>query len=132
MRGSMGVLALLVAGCEEAEAPECEVQGVPTCSSSLVIVDPSNPVSDFVVSVKAESEGLDLRIECPTAADEKAAAGDIIWFCGLGRITLERTTEWPETLTVGFGGGFPEEVSPSYTPGLDQCGNLCNDGTITL
>ncbi|MEO0604349.1 MAG: hypothetical protein AAF211_23135, partial [Myxococcota bacterium] len=86
----------------------------------------------FVLVLRSEAEELDLQIQCPTPPNGETSAGTITWFCGAGQITLVRTDDWPDTLEVGFGGGFPTTVTPDYSPGLDLCGNLCNNGMITL
>ncbi|MEN0063648.1 MAG: hypothetical protein AAGA48_15965 [Myxococcota bacterium] len=122
----------LLAGCPEAEPPECEVQGTSTCSSTLVVEDANDDRSAFILVVRNEDEGLDLQIRCPTLATEEPRQDNITWFCGAAQVTLERNDRWPDTLEVSFETMIPMVVTPDYTSGLDSCGNQCNDGTISL
>jgi hypothetical protein len=119
---------VLVAGCGGDEVRECDVEGTPTCDSSLIVYLP-DARNEFTLRV--ELDGLNLTAVCPDP-DGSQEIDAYTLTCGAGQITIRTNLSFPDTVVVQLEALPPETHMPNYQQGGDFCANPCTIGSIQL
>ena len=127
------VLGGLSGGCPAEEDHQCELEGTPTCDSSLVVVLPdARPV--FTMRIRDEV-ALDATFDCPGTDLDNVLdqAPDYQYFCGAGRVTLTTNLFFERRFFVQLEAGVEQQFTdPDTQFGADFCGNECNIVQVQL
>ncbi len=131
MARSLAVILGLTA-CGPSEPPDCEVSGVPTCDSELIVQFRDGRSGPFRITL-ADNQGMSLVIDCPDLDTGLNELNGYTWVCGQGRVTVNTVENFfGDTILVGVGFGEQESVEPTWQRGGDACGNPCRSATIEL
>lgn len=126
------LVCLLAIGCASEDPPECETQGIQTCSSQLEISFADNRMGPFELNVDDEN-GMDLRILCPDETKGPDEQDGYSWICtGSGVLITTDTTFFSDEVRIAVGQALAEVYPVDNTSGQDKCANSCTIGSVEI